>query len=60
MLEEKTQWRTTTEEKLVQTETELQKLQAEWECKEEDYLIIISKLEDRVTDREAECRQLQN
>jgi hypothetical protein len=52
----------TAEAKLLQSETELQKLQAEkakWECKEKDYLTSISNLNDRATDSEAECRQLQ-
>jgi hypothetical protein len=59
MLEAETQQRTTAKEKLFQAETELQKLwaeKAEWECKEKGYLTTISKLEDRVTDTEAECR----
>jgi chromosome segregation ATPase len=61
--EAKAQLRMTTEVKLLQSETELQKLQAEkaeWEHKEKDYLTSISKLKDRATDSEAECRQLEN
>jgi hypothetical protein len=52
----------TAEAKLLQSETELQKLRAEkaeWERKEQDYLSSISKLKDRVTDSEFECRHLQ-
>jgi hypothetical protein len=63
MLEIETKRRMTAEEKLLQVETELQKLQAEkaeWERKEKGYLTAISKLEDKVTDRKAECQQLQN
>jgi hypothetical protein len=57
-----TQQRMAAEAKLLQTETELQKLweeKAEWELKEKDYLATISKLKDRATDSEAECHQLQ-
>jgi hypothetical protein len=46
---------------LHQTRTELKKLRVEkakWERKEKDYLAKLSKLEDKVTDREAKCRQL--
>jgi chromosome segregation ATPase len=60
--EAKVQLRMTAEAKLLQLETELQKLRAkkaDWECKEKDYLTSISKLKDRVTDSEAECCQLQ-
>jgi hypothetical protein len=60
--EAETQLRMTAEAKLLQSETELQKLRAEkaeWERKEKDYLTSISKLKDRVTDSEDECCQLQ-
>jgi myosin heavy subunit len=62
MRQTETQLRTAAEAKLLQTETELQKLReekAEWKLKEKDYLDTISKLKDRATDSEAECRQLQ-
>jgi hypothetical protein len=62
MPETQTQQRMAAEANLLQTETELQKLReekAEWELKEKDYLATISKLKDRATDSEAECRQLQ-
>jgi chromosome segregation ATPase len=62
MRETQTQQRMAAEAKLLQTETELQKLReekAEWELKEKDYLATIIKLKDRATDSEAECRQLQ-
>jgi chromosome segregation ATPase len=62
MRETQTQQRMAAEAKLLQTETELQKLReekAEWELKEKDYLATISKLKDRATDSEAECRHLQ-
>jgi predicted nucleic acid-binding Zn-ribbon protein len=52
----------TAEAKLLESETELQKLQAEkteWERKEKDYVTSISKLKDRATDSKGECRQLQ-
>jgi hypothetical protein len=55
--EAEAQLRMTAEAKLLQSETELQKLRAqkaEWERKEKDYLTTISK--DRATDSEAECR----
>jgi hypothetical protein len=57
--EAEAQLRMTAEAKLLQSETELQKLRAqkaEWERKEKDYLTTISKLKDRATDSEAECR----
>jgi hypothetical protein len=53
--EAEAQLRRTAEAKLLQSETELQKLRAEkaeWERKE-DYLTTISKLKDRATDSEA-------
>jgi chromosome segregation ATPase len=56
------QLRMTAEAKLLESETELQKLQAEkteWERKEKDYVTSISKLKDRATDSKGECRQLQ-
>jgi chromosome segregation ATPase len=62
MRQTQTEQRMAAEAKLLQTETELQKLReekAEWELKEKDYLATISKLKDRATDSEAECRQLQ-
>jgi hypothetical protein len=62
MREAKTQQGMAAEAKLLQIETELQKLREEKiesECKEKDYLATISKLKDRATDSEAECRQLQ-
>jgi hypothetical protein len=62
MRQTQTEQRMAAEAKLLQTETELQKLReekAEWELKEKDYLTTISKLKDRATDSEAECRQLQ-
>jgi chromosome segregation ATPase len=60
--EAEAQLRMTAEAKLLQSKTELQKLRvekAEWERKEKDNLTSISKLKDRATDSEPECRQLQ-
>jgi hypothetical protein len=60
--EAEAQLRMAAEAKLLQSETELQKLRAEkaeWERKEKDYLTSIIKLKDRATDSEAKCHQLQ-